>query len=67
MSSDKIPLPLLPRELSALAGSSPPYRRLYNLVLNGDLPADNDGARWFVDRARLPDIARALGLPAKAA
>ena len=67
MASDLIPLSLLPRALREATGASPTYRQIYMKVLNGELPADNDGGRWFVDRARLPDIARALGLPAKAA
>lgn len=64
MIEKRIPLPALPRELAALTGGpTRPYARLYRGAVNGEFPviiADN--GRYFIDRAKLPAIAEALGL-----
>ena len=58
-----IPLSLTSRELARrFGGSAPAYRRLYELVLDGKLPAEQVNGRWFVDEADLPAIAATLGL-----
>jgi hypothetical protein len=62
MPSESIPLVLLPRELNDRFGRSPSYRQLYNQVLDGKLPAQQEGARWFVSRGDIEKIAETLGL-----
>lgn len=62
MNADqRIPLPLLPHELRRLTGNAPGYRRIYNLVLDGRIPAElGDNGRWTVSRADLPRVAEVL-------
>jgi hypothetical protein len=57
-------LPDLSRELMAYTGvRTVSYRRLYNRVLNGTLPARrSQGNRWLIDRDDIPKIAEAFGL-----
>ena len=62
MFDDTIPLTQLPRELSAQFARSPGYRKLYTRILDGTLPAHQDGSRWLVRREDIPAIAAALGL-----
>ena len=58
-----IPLPRLPRELAQHTGRPPPsYRSCYNMVLNGEVPAEQENGRWLVRRDDLSVIAAALGL-----
>jgi hypothetical protein len=58
-----IPLPQLPRELTAHTGQqAPSYRRLYTLVLDGRLPATQVNGRHHVRAADVPAIVEALGL-----
>lgn len=53
----RIPLPLLPCELRRL-GVSVSYRRAYNAVLDGLIPAERgEDGRWTVARDDLPTIA----------
>jgi hypothetical protein len=62
---DSILLPHLPRELAEFTGSAPPsYRRIYGLVLDGRVPAEQANGRWSVKREHLPMIAEALGMTA---
>ncbi|WXH26077.1 hypothetical protein WDZ11_24200 (plasmid) [Roseomonas mucosa] len=37
------------------------YRTLYGAVLDGMIPAEQHGGRWYVQREDLPKIAQALG------
>ena len=48
-------------------GPAVPYRRLYNRVIDGVLPAERDdtGKRWMIDRNDIPVIAKTLGLKEK--
>jgi hypothetical protein len=62
MTHERIPLTELPRKLRDKFGSSPSYRRLYVHVLDGTLPAQQDGARWFVIGRDLDKIGVILGL-----
>lgn len=57
---------MLRRELRGLAEgqSVPSYASLYRRILDGDIPAEHDGRRWWIDRANLQDIARSLGVAA---
>jgi hypothetical protein len=58
-----IPLSQTSRELSRrFGGSAPAYRQLYELILDGKLPAEQVNGRWFVDEADLPAIAATLGM-----
>jgi hypothetical protein len=60
---DRIPLTELPHELTTLTGQkSPRYRRLYELVLDGVLPAERINGRLFVRPANVPAIAETLGM-----
>lgn len=61
--SDVFGLTALPRELTALTGKpSPSYRRLYNLTVDGRLPAEQVKGRYQLRRTDLPAIAVSLGL-----
>jgi hypothetical protein len=53
---DRIPLTQLPRELREAGGPPVGYRRLYNLILDGRLPALRDERAWTVARDDLPAI-----------
>lgn len=60
---DVLGLAALPRELSALTGKpSPSYRQLYNMTLDGRLPAEQVNGRYQLRRTDLPAIAVSLGL-----
>jgi hypothetical protein len=59
----KVPLTQLSRELSALTGRpAPNYRKLWNMVVNGELPADQVNGRYTVD---VVAAAETLGLTAE--
>jgi hypothetical protein len=59
--SDRIPLPLLSRELAQLTSERRPRPgKLWEMVVAGDLPAEQVGGRWFVERADLPAIVKIL-------
>src|ERR1019366_2169348 len=46
---EHVPLSELARELEQCTGARPPpYRRLYEFVLSGDLPAARHKNRWFI-------------------
>jgi hypothetical protein len=62
-----IPLTQVPREIDKLTGRLLSYRRLYNLILDGRVPAEQDNARWQIRRADLPAIITQLGLTSTAA
>jgi len=58
-----IPTPDLARELEAYTGRQPPkYRVLYNLIIDGRLPALKVRGRWFVRRDELAQVAEMLGM-----
>ena len=70
MASDSFPITFLTRELTAFAGRTLPYRKLWELCLDGSFPAVQRAGRWHVKRSDLPVIAAACGLieaPAPAA
>ncbi len=60
----RIPLPLVPRELARLIGqTSPSYRALYSAALDGRILAElGANGRWTVAQADLPEIAKAFGI-----
>jgi hypothetical protein len=70
---DWIPLPRVPAELgraygpAAVAEAGASYYALWRLVVDGIIPAERVGGRWYVDRPDLPRVAEALGLPAATA
>ena len=39
-----------------------PYRRLYDLVIGGQVPATRQGARWRITEIHLPAIAEKCGV-----
>lgn len=53
---DRIPLTQLQLELRNAGGPSIGYRRLYNLILDGRLPAERGNTTWTVARDDLPAI-----------
>jgi hypothetical protein len=58
----------VPRELAPLTGeSTPTYRKIYESVLNGLIPAEQIRGRWFVSRNDLPAIAETFQQLRKAA
>lgn len=62
--NSRIPLPLLPRKLREATGELPPsYGRCYQGIVDGRIPAEQDGrGRWVIKANDLPEIARAFGL-----
>lgn len=74
-ASDLIPTADLPRALreNAIALGLDParldrvsYRVTYSAVVDGRVPAERQGGRWFVRRAHLATLAQALGIPCNA-
>jgi hypothetical protein len=60
---DRITISQLTRELTAYTGArSPIYRPVYKLILNGRVPAGQEGDCWLVRRTGLPAIAATAGL-----
>lgn len=61
-----IPLTAGPRELEPVARAAgrptPRYRRLYGMVIDGDLPAVQIGKFWYFERKNLSIIIEKLGL-----
>jgi hypothetical protein len=65
MKEGKVPLSELARKLAALPGvrtPPPSYRKLYNLVVDNELPAERENGRWYFAEDQLPAIALRLGL-----
>ena len=62
MPAGRTPLPLLGRKLRDrnLVDRVPPYREIYNAVLDGRIPAEQDNGRWSVADPDLPLIAAIL-------
>jgi hypothetical protein len=62
MSIERIPLAELPRVLRDRYGIQIKYRTVYQLVLDGELPAEKDqtSRRWLVASEDLNQIAEAL-------
>ena len=64
LTPNHIPLSRLAPELAPLiACPPPPYRTLADRVRDGRFPTEIVGGRYYVQRASLPAIAQALGLP----
>jgi hypothetical protein len=60
--SNRVSLAALSRELTALTGKpAPGYRRLWNMVVNGELPVDQVNGRYIMD---VQAVAEKLGLTA---
>ena len=63
-----IALPMLPTALAVHSGRHPPgYSKLYIAAVDGDIPAEKIGARWYIRRDRLREVATILGLTSLAA
>ena len=62
--NETVALTALPRELKAYSGQDTPggYRKLWGLVVNGQVPAEQVNGRYRIRRAELPSIATTLGL-----
>lgn len=59
--NDLIELPDLARELAEHTGEPPEkYRALYNMTVDGVLPAEKKNGRWRFRRRHLPEIAKLL-------
>ncbi len=62
-----VPLPAVSRELRGLVEGLPPsYRAVWNLVVDGRLPATQINRQYRIERADLPLIPPLLGLRLKA-
>lgn len=64
-SPSRVPGSQVIRELEALTGQGCPitFRRLLDLAASNRVPAlDMKGGRWGVERHRLPEVAKALGM-----
>lgn len=60
-----VALTALPRELTALTGKqAPSYRKLWSLIVDGRVSANQVNGRYQVPRTDLPAIAVLLGLTA---
>jgi hypothetical protein len=64
MNDRRVALTDLCPTLQQLYGSSPGYRRLYSLILDGKIPAQRRSGRLSVGEDDLPRIAEILGLSA---
>jgi hypothetical protein len=68
MENQHIGIAHLPRELAPITGKlTPTYRKIYESVLNGLIPAEQIRGRWFVSRNDLPAIAETFQQLRKAA
>ena len=56
---DLIPLPAASRQIKALYGLEVSYRRLYQLILDGKLKAEQVNGRYSV---QIDEAAKALGM-----
>jgi hypothetical protein len=57
------PITELPSKLTAYAGKpSPPYRKLWEMVVQGAIPAERHNGRWHFAEANVPAIATVIGL-----
>ena len=61
--TETIALTALPREVATYTGQqAPSYRKLWTMVVDGLLPAEQISGRYRVRRADLPAIVVQLGL-----
>jgi hypothetical protein len=60
--SDPILLTGVKREAEKIVGATiaVPYRKLYEMALNGDIPAEQINGRWHVERSNIRAVANAL-------
>ena len=64
---DRIPLPLILREIANATGEpAPEYHRVYKEVLTGNVPAEHQRGRWFIRRQDIPQAVAALGMTLRA-
>ena len=61
--SNLIPLAIAPSVIRQETGRAIKggYRKLYSLILSGQLNAVKNGARWFIDRSEIPGILAIAG------
>ncbi len=55
--NEKFPLIDLPRTLRAHHDIGVSYAAVWRAVVDGRIPADRQGRRWWIDTADLPNIA----------
>jgi hypothetical protein len=61
--SELIPTSQISRRLADFTGRDVPgYKRMYQLVIDGLIPAEQISGRWFIRAADLPKIAEKLEL-----
>ena len=60
-STPEIPTELI-REGYADPKTAPRYRRVYNAILDGQIPAEQVNGRYRIARSHLPQIAALFGL-----
>jgi hypothetical protein len=57
-----IPLTRLTREIERTTGQKvmPPFRDVYTLAVDGEIPAEQERGRWYFDLSQVPTIAPML-------
>jgi hypothetical protein len=67
--SERFPSTHLSRELAAFRPGCavPGHRKLWCLIVDGKIPAEQENGRWIIQRTDLPAIAAVLGLTEHAA
>jgi hypothetical protein len=63
---DEIDLPAVCAEMRAMGVERVSYRRLYQAILDGKIPAERSHGRYRIARGDLPAIAASLGLTVRA-
>ncbi len=63
LTPDHVPLSTGPAEIGQITGGQTvTYARLYSAAVNLLIPADRIGARLYLRRSRLPEVAAHFGL-----
>jgi nucleoid-associated protein YgaU len=57
----------IPAELRRLYGQTASYSVLWKAAVEGAFPAERVRNRWYIQRADLPRVAQALGIPTASA
>ncbi len=60
---ERCPLTSLPTELRRHYGQTASYSVLWKGAVEGAFPAERVRNRWYIQRADLPRVAQALGIP----
>lgn len=63
-NSDRLSPPATTHEVVKQTGQPVPggHRTIWNMAVNGRIPAEQENGRWYIRRADLPAVIAALGL-----